>query len=133
MSVLDFNAAGNSNNAGNGATERVKAQHYLNIGYEAEWTDPETGEKFVEFISIPVGVAIDTMNPREVRGKDPKYRWILQSGNALLAQLQGMVASLPAGESGVIPALEVRGTHASGAQPALDEATTAAVPQFSFR
>ncbi len=90
MGVLDFAAQQNAPTARSRTArdDRPKAKVWLNIGYQA-------GDKF---ITLPVGLPIDTMEPVEVRGQNED--WIKQQNarNGLLEMLQQAGASLEAGE-----------------------------------
>jgi hypothetical protein len=85
-----------NNGQQNAAPEaRPEAQVWLNIGYEsAPFTNPATGETETRFVSIPVGVPLDTQKPIDKRNMTD----LNAAQNDLLADLQKAAASLESGE-----------------------------------
>ena len=71
--------------------QNQEAEVWLNIGYFAE----EDGE----FISLPYGIALDTMKDANTRSNDPHWRAIAHAKNELLAQLLALADKLQEGES----------------------------------
>ena len=102
MSVLDFSApnapAANAAPAGRrafGATRTdangqplPRAKLWLNVGYD-------TGDRV---ITTPLGLAIDTMQPSQVRGQNQDYVEAMAAGNDLLEMLQKLGFSMEPGE-----------------------------------
>lgn len=96
MSILDFNAPAAANNeAGNQPfrgmthpTNKPKSKLWLNVGYER-------GDKFV---NLPLGLAIDTMDPAEIRGQNQDFINLRSAQNELLKHLQAHGMSMTPGE-----------------------------------
>lgn len=97
----------NTNSNDTSSNDKVVPQVYLNVG---QTVDVPTGDGTTEkkFVSIPIGISIDTMTPTVARGKDPM--WLAQVGikNALLAQLQAFGENMKAGESEMVEGLELQ-------------------------
>jgi len=81
------------------------AEIWLNVGVLVETTDPDTGEKVQEHLTLPVNLAIDTMRKREVPNRKPttaKAKQFLDriiASNELLEGLQKASAALEPGET----------------------------------
>lgn len=78
---------------------------WLDIGIPMPAVDPTTGEKIMDFVSLPVNLGIDTMKRREVPTRAPKtaaaklYRDRIVASNKLLDILQTLAASLAEGDT----------------------------------
>lgn len=79
--------------------ERVNAKVWLNIGFVSEFKD-EDGKNI--FISLPKGIALDTMADVKVGNKDSDYNNILQTKNDLKAMLLKAAEGMQPGERQVI-------------------------------
>lgn len=79
--------------------ERVNAKVWLNIGFVSEFKD-EDGKNV--FISLPKGIALDTMADVKVGNKDSDYNNILQTKNDLKAMLLKAAENMQPGERQVI-------------------------------
>lgn len=79
--------------------ERVNAKVWLNIGFVSEFKD-EDGKNI--FISLPKGIALDTMADVKVGNKDSDYNNILQTKNDLKAMLLKAAENMQPGERQVI-------------------------------
>ena len=79
--------------------ERVNAKVWLNIGFISEYKD-ENGKNV--FISLPKGIALDTMPDVKVGNKDSDYNSILSTKNELKAMLLKAAESMAPGERQVI-------------------------------
>lgn len=79
--------------------ERVNAKVWLNIGFISEYKD-EDGKNV--FISLPKGIALDTMADVKVGNKDSEYNNILQTKNDLKAMLLKAAEGMQPGERQVI-------------------------------
>lgn len=103
MSVLDFSAPPAAANPTSGATGRrafgasrtdangqplPKAKLWLNVGYDA-------GDRV---ITTPLGLAIDTMQPNQIRGQNQDYVEAMAAGNDLLEMLQKAGFGMQPGE-----------------------------------
>lgn len=104
MAVLPF--ASSNNGAGNttrmpfgdlsnpaGTTERVASKLWLNVGYEVQTADGE-----IHFVTLPVGLPIDTMKTVQIRGQ--KEDWVQQAHakNEFLELVQKFGAELKPGQ-----------------------------------
>ena len=78
-------------------SDKPQAQIYLNVGVEIDVTNPDTGETESVFMSLPLGIAIDTMNEADIRGSD---NWKLMSAakNELLRFFKAEGDALQPGE-----------------------------------
>lgn len=81
------------------AEERANAKVWLNIGFTSEFKD-ESGKNV--FISLPKGIALDTMPDCKVGNKDSDYNSILQTKNDLKAMLLKAAENMQPGERQVI-------------------------------
>ena len=98
--------AGNetSNNAApTNAKDRPKAQVWMNIGYEVDSRDKD-GNPIVEFIALPTGIPVDTMDKLPANQRDSYYQQKQQASNKLLDRVNAMAAQLKPGEEKVIGA-----------------------------
>lgn len=82
--------------------ERIPATIYANIGY---W-DVINGEDV--FISLPIGLGVDTMRPAKITGRNEGYRELVRRKNRLLELLLGAAEQLEPGEEQVIAELQVQ-------------------------
>lgn len=83
----------------NGASnKKTQAQSYLNIGVGV-------GDNF---ISIPIGVGVDTQSPLEIRGQNAEWNAKAAAMNKLLEKLQKLAEGLEPGEEVMLPQLSVQ-------------------------
>lgn len=100
--MLDFNKPNlvntptNSNSGAKG--DRPKAQIWLNVGYSVEATNSETNETETKFISLPVGIPIDTAEHVKVSGNNADFRALRSAQNSLLDQILEAGKALKPGE-----------------------------------
>lgn len=88
---------GNNDKPAAGKTDKPKAQFWLNIGYTAlEGTDDE------KFISLPVGIPLDTQEPLPTNMSNEDFRAMRCAQNDLLAQLLAGAAQLEPGQETTI-------------------------------
>lgn len=74
---------------------RPEAQVWLNFGYESDpVTNRVTGEAETKFVSLPVGIPLDTQKPIDKRNMSE----LQAAQNDLLSDLQEAAASLEPGE-----------------------------------
>jgi hypothetical protein len=90
----------------NGATRERKpdAQTWLNVGYTV-MTEEVIDGKTVEvptFISLPSGIALDTMDAAKKRGNNADYNARIDAKNHLMRQVQEAAAQLQPGEEKII-------------------------------
>lgn len=88
-------AAANPANRQGSSKDRAPTMIWLNVGYKH--VDETTGEEI--FVSLPMGLPIDTMQEANVRGKNEDYVQLQQAKNALLTQLLQAAAELAEGET----------------------------------
>lgn len=91
--------AGDKNN-NSAVDDRPKAQYWLNVGYEAP--NILEGEEKARFISLPVGIPLDTMEPAKVSGQNQVWLQQQAARNDLLEQLMEQAQSLAPGETKVL-------------------------------
>jgi hypothetical protein len=75
-------------------TVREPSKFWLNVGYHAEGAD----EKF-QFVSLPLGIALDAVEPFQVRGQNEEFKMFRFAQNDLLAEIRDAAAKLQPGES----------------------------------
>lgn len=68
--------------------DRPAAKTWLNVGYQVE----------DKFVNLPLGLAIDTMEPAQVRGQNEEWVMLQNARNELLKELQALGDSLQPGE-----------------------------------
>lgn len=98
MALLEQIAArqASSNKAGSNArtqTDRPQAKVWLNVGYQVE----------DKFVNLPLGLAIDTMEPTEVRGQNEDWIMLQTARNELLKAIQEAGDELKPGEERELP------------------------------
>lgn len=81
------------------AEDRPTAQVWLNFGYTVVGGGAE-GEDV--FVALPVGIALDTMQPADERVNSVDFAARRQASNALLARLQEASKKLQPGEARII-------------------------------
>lgn len=96
MSSL-FNLPANTNNNSNNtpASDRPKAQVWLNVGYEVE-VPAEDGSAEKVFVSLPMGIPVDTMEQARVNGTD-RWKQFQGARNDLLGQIQELAKGMTPG------------------------------------
>lgn len=113
-----------ASNAPTQTDDRPNAKIWLNIGMMLPFTN-EKGEEEEIFISIPKGVAFDTMEKMEARGNNPENNQKIETGNFIMEHFQKELESLEPGQTVMLPfVVEARrivepgvaGTAASGAE-----------------
>lgn len=128
---LDFNPTkfGANKPAATPAADRPKAELWINLGYEADAINEETGKPY--FISLPQGIPLDTMEPADTNIRSPEFAAIRNAQNDLLSQLQDHVKDLAPGEEKFITlTVQVRRVKAP-VQP-IDPANNPLVRKLSF-
>ena len=99
--ALDFNRTfGGQPAQGYTRDELPKAQTWMNVGYIT--TVEMAGVKEDVFVSLPVGIPLDTQEPVELRGRNEGYRALQAARNDLLEQCQAEAAKLAPGEDKII-------------------------------
>ncbi len=82
------------------ADERPKAEFWLNIGFESEVIDQETGKP--RFVSLPQGIPLDTMEELPTNSRNNEFAAFQSARNDLLEQLIAHAQHLQPGEDCVI-------------------------------
>lgn len=93
------NFINNSRKTVTNTDERASAKVWLNIGFVSQYKDEN--DKNI-FISLPKGIALDTMPDVKVGNKDSDYNSILSTKNELKAMLLKAAESMAPGERQVI-------------------------------
>lgn len=93
-----------SNTNTNGPSDRQlkpKATVWINVGYEIDSTDKD-GNAIVEFISLPTGIPVDTMDSLPANQRDAYFQMKQQASNKLLEQVKARGLKLEPGEEVII-------------------------------
>lgn len=94
---------------------RPQAQVWMNVGYNAKATNAD-GHEEERFISLPLGIALDTMEPRTIpNGNNRDYANMIAAQNHLLETLQKASEGLEPGEVKNVQ-LEIQIRKVSGPQ-----------------
>lgn len=97
--------------------ERPQAKFWLNIGYEVAVKDAD-GVEGTRFISLPVGLPLDTQQHRVTRGTG-EVAQIISAGNDLLDDLIKAAQAIPAGETKLVNLqIQIRHVQEASAIPA---------------
>lgn len=94
----DARSNSNSNN-----DDRPDAAVWLNVGYNSVDASGES-----TFIGLPIGIALDTMQPSKARGSDEDWLKVVEAKNDLMEQLQRYAETLASGAEEVIPDLVIQ-------------------------
>ena len=110
--MIDFSANKSASGSIFGApangskADQPKAKVWMNIGYvqpvtvKTEGSDDEHIEH--RFISIPVGIPLDTMEPKAVVGNSDDFRALTSAQNNLLEMLQKAAEQLAPGQEEIV-------------------------------
>lgn len=90
--------AGTSTRRTAGNPDQPKAQVWMNVGYE----------KNGKFISIPLGLPVDTMEPVDAKGQNEEWLKQQLARNALLKAIQEKGDELEPGQEIKLNMLEIR-------------------------
>jgi hypothetical protein len=111
MGLLDNLAAERNRTANTSSTTRrtntdtrEQAKVWLNVGFEVDG----------KFVNLPLGLAIDTMEPVQVRGQNQEWLELQTARNELLQAIQEAGAELEPGQERELP-LVVRIRHVNDA------------------
>lgn len=121
MAGLNFRDAIGANASNVESSDKTPAKVWLNIGKTVKVKN-DNGEEEAVFVSIPVGIAIDTQQPVAIRGRNERYNAFVAAKNDLLAQLQEMGSKMEPGEERTLK-LEVQLRHVAdaAAQPSNED------------
>lgn len=99
--ALDFNAnrVAPRTQAAAAREERPQTQFWLNIGFVAE-----DGT----FIGLPMGLALDTMEKRQIRGSNAEWNALQSASNALLDYVLEGAKTLGAGDETIANGLTIQ-------------------------
>lgn len=102
-STLNFGGFGQSapNPQAQAPSQRPQAQVWLNVGVTVPMQKSD-GTVEDTFISLPVGIPLDTMEPQANRGSNPDMAQIIGGKNAILARLQEMARGLQPGQEAIV-------------------------------
>lgn len=82
--------------------DRPKTKVWLNIGYTVEVPVGEDGATETRFISLPVGIPVDTTEGVATNSSNDMFRMMQEARNDLLEELQATAEELEAGEERII-------------------------------
>lgn len=103
-SALNFTKVFGAPKAATAATpaqdDRPKAQYWLNIGYQADGIIE--GEDAPRFISLPVGIPLDTMETLPTNSRNQVYAMQQAARNDLMEQLVAHAQNLAPGASTIV-------------------------------
>lgn len=128
---LDFapKKFGSESTAKTAPAERQKAEFWINLGYEAEAINEETGKPY--FISLPQGIPLDTQELVDTNVRSPEFAAIRNAQNDLHTQLMDHVKDLAPGEEKFITlTVQVRRVKAPVAP--IDPANNPLIKKLSF-
>jgi len=93
--------ADNSASASAARQELPKADVWMNIGYTVDII-AEDGTPDTRFVSLPVGIALDTQKPIDIKTRSADLADLQANQNALLTDLQKYAEGLAPGEETLI-------------------------------
>jgi hypothetical protein len=115
--------AGAVQNAAKGPDDRPKAQFWINIGVPSGYTPADGSDKY-SFISLPVGIPLDTMKPIEIKGRNKEYNDFAESQNKLREMLLEFVQDAKPGESREITGLTIMVRRVDDSAPPVSDPGT---------
>lgn len=80
------------------ADDRPKAQIWLNVGLPTDYKATDGSDKY-SFLSLATGIALDTMAPIEIKGRNKEYNDFAAAQNKLREMLLEHLKDLKPGES----------------------------------
>lgn len=99
---LNFGAAAQQEQAAAPANDRPEAQFWLNVGMYSNVTNPD-GTTERQFVPLPRGLALDTMEPEAIRGGDAFRRLLAHKNQLLEALMSELEDNVQPGEEVEIP------------------------------
>lgn len=103
-----FGNAPKAGAAAQGKEDRPKAQFWLNVGYESEVV--LEGEDKPRFISLPMGIPLDSMEPAKTNGQNQVWLKQQHARNDLYDQIMTKAQELAPGET-IVFNLQVEVRH----------------------
>lgn len=108
-----------------------KAEFWLNVGYEVG----EAGTEEYRFVSLPMGIPVDTMKQIEIRTRNQEFGQFQSAQNNLLTQIQNKCSELAPGEAIVLGegplCIQLRRVNEPVTAPAADASNPYAVQLFA--
>lgn len=104
MAINTNGLSSKNNNRNNNLTDdsRPKAKVWANIGYTVDTVYDDSGENISRFVSLPVNLAIDTMDQLKINSQNQSYNDFQSARNSLLDQLLEKANELQPGESTIV-------------------------------
>lgn len=87
--------------AGSNTNDKPKVQVWINIGYTIP--GPNAGDDDI-FVSLPTGIALDTMKPVSAKSNNTEYADFQAARNDMLTQFMEIAGQLKPGEATVYQA-----------------------------
>lgn len=122
MDLVSTQASNVSRIGGTANVDRPKAKVWLNVGFEVD------GKR----VTLPLGIALDTMEPIKITGQSVEWHELAGARNALLKALQTAGDEVEPGSEVTVPGLVVSVRHVA-AEMEHDQsgnALIAAMPKF---
>lgn len=113
--ALNFGSASNvARTQAPAREERPQTQYWMNIGFVAE-----DGT----FVGLPMGIALDTMEHRQIRGGNAEWNAMQAASNALLDYILEGAKTLGAGEETIAEGLsiQIKRVKAEAGAPSAEE------------
>lgn len=111
-----------------------KANGWLNFGYTVVIAGAAEGETEERFVSLPVGIPVDTMEPLAINSRNQQYAQFQSARNDLLAQLKAALATMQPGEEKIVAldpqtglSVQLRRVNDPAAVPAADASNPFAI------
>ena len=82
--------------------DKPKTQLWLNIGYIAKVKDQDTGEEIDKFVSLPLGLPVDTQERLKTNSSNEVWGMFQSARNDLLDQLIELGKTLKPGEEKIL-------------------------------
>lgn len=111
------------------AADRPKAEFWINLGYETEAMNEETGKPY--FISLPQGIPLDTQELADTNVRSPEFAAIRNAQNDLHSQIMDHVKDLAPGEETFIT-LQVQVRRVKAAVAPIDPANNPLIKKLAF-
>lgn len=108
--------------------DKPVAQFWLNIGYGSGVVGADGVEKFV---SLPMGIALDTMEPVKTNSSNVEYSAFMAAKNDLMEQILAVAEQLAPGEEKNLN-LEIQLRRVAAPHEAIDPAQNAFVKKLAL-
>lgn len=129
-SGIDFTKTFSANNAAKAvaASDKPKAQFWLNIGYDSGVVDEDGTSRF---ISLPLGIPLDTQDHLPTNSRNNEFAAFQSARNDLLDQILAHAAKLTPGE-GCILNLQIQLRRVNDEAAPIDNGVNPFVKQLSL-